>query len=86
MAEALLTQLSELHEKRYGTLQIQNLLIIFPEAGTAFSLFDYDIERKTGNLLLKQEAFSSSVSVGLKSFQSIGYVVVNALCKEKTAL
>lgn len=85
MAEALLTQWSELHEKRCGILQIQNSVIIFPEARTAFSLFDYDIERKTGNLLLKQ-AFSSSVSVGPKGFQSIGYVVVNALCKEKTAL
>lgn len=85
MAEALLTQWSELHEKRCGTLQVQNLVINFSEAMTAFSLFDYDIERKTGNLLLKQ-AFSTSVSAGPKGFQSIGYVVVNALRKEKTAL
>lgn len=56
------------------------MVTLFPEARTAFSLFDYDIERKTGHLLLKQ-AFSSSVPVGPKGFQSIGYVVVHALRK-----
>lgn len=46
MAEAPLTQLSEFQKKQCGTLQIQNLIIIFPKARTAFSLFDYDIEEK----------------------------------------